>query len=123
MLDLRGLYATGLRLRRRHAGISVLRPASRRRRVVRRGDRLRVPPAGCRSWPSAPSASSRGGPANAASVDLPGGAARIGLDARRFSKPLDRLVAAAGRTGTADLVDPTTMDVTGIGGFYPPPTF
>jgi hypothetical protein len=56
-------------------------------------------------------------PEPAAGVDLPGGAAGIGLDDLRFSPTLGRLVVAAGRTGNVDLVDPATGEVVSVGGF------
>src|SRR5262249_31072331 len=50
-------------------------------------------------------------------VQLPGGEPGIGLDDLRFSSRLGKLVVAAGRTGSVDLVDPRSLEVTAIGGF------
>jgi hypothetical protein len=51
-------------------------------------------------------------------VPLPGGSpAGIGFDDLRFSPKLHRVIAPAGRTGSLDLVDPSTKAITAIGGF------
>lgn len=57
------------------------------------------------------------GPNAATIVDLPNGAAGIGLDDLRYSAGLGRIVVPAGRTGNVDLVDPATLVVTSFGGF------
>jgi hypothetical protein len=50
-------------------------------------------------------------------VALPGGASRIGFDDLRYSAKMHRVLVPAGRTGTVDLVDPDTLEVTSIAGF------
>jgi len=50
-------------------------------------------------------------------VALPGAAPGIGFDDLRYSAKLHRLLVPAGRTGTVDLVDPDTLQVTSIAGF------
>jgi len=51
------------------------------------------------------------------SVALPGGGAGIGFDDLRYSATLHRVLVPAGRTGTLDLIDPDTLNVTSISGF------
>jgi hypothetical protein len=50
-------------------------------------------------------------------VVLPGGAGGIGFDDLRYSETLSRLLVPAGRSGSLDLVDPASEQVTAIGGF------
>lgn len=50
-------------------------------------------------------------------VALPGGTQGIGFDDLRFSSMLKKILVPAGRTGSLDLIDPTTSEVTSIGGF------
>jgi hypothetical protein len=47
-------------------------------------------------------------------VDLPGAEEGIGLDDLRFSATLDRVIVAGSATGTVDLVDPDTLEVTTV---------
>src|SRR5262245_36748624 len=47
-------------------------------------------------------------------ASLPGGDKGIGFDDLRYSPALHRVLVPAGRTGTLDLVDPDTMNVTSI---------
>jgi YVTN family beta-propeller protein len=50
-------------------------------------------------------------------VAMPGGGSGIGFDDLRYSAKLHRVLVPAGRTGTVDLVDPDTLEVTSIAGF------
>jgi DNA-binding beta-propeller fold protein YncE len=50
-------------------------------------------------------------------VALPAGSAGIGFDVLRYSATLHRVLVPAGRTGTLDLIDPDTLEVTSIPGF------
>ena len=52
-----------------------------------------------------------------AEIVLPGGDAGIGFDDLGYSPSLGKVLAPAGRTGNLDLVDPSTHQVTVIGGF------
>jgi hypothetical protein len=62
----------------------------------------------------APRARGAEGPAT---VELPGGSGGIGFDDLRFARGLSAVLVPAGRTGSLDLIDPTTRAVTAIGGF------
>lgn len=55
--------------------------------------------------------------AGATPLSLPGGAAGIGFDDMRFSPTLAQLLIPAGRTGSLDLVDPSSEELTAIPGF------
>jgi len=48
---------------------------------------------------------------------LPGGKGGIGFDDLGFSPTLRRIMVPAGRTGNLDLIDPTSRQITSIGGF------
>lgn len=50
-------------------------------------------------------------------VALPGGLGGIGFDDLIYSPQLKRVIAPAGRTGSLDLVNPQTLEVTAIAGF------
>jgi DNA-binding beta-propeller fold protein YncE len=57
-------------------------------------------------------------PPTATPLPLPDGTPGIGFDDLRFSAPpLSRLLIPAGRTGTLDLIDPSTRAITPIAGF------
>jgi hypothetical protein len=55
--------------------------------------------------------------AGATPVSLPGGSAGIGFDDMRFSASLAQLLIPAGRTGNLDLVDPSSEEMSPVGGF------
>lgn len=55
--------------------------------------------------------------AGAQVVALPDGAPGIGFDDLRFSAALGRILVPAGRAGDVDLVDPSSLVVSAIGGF------
>jgi DNA-binding beta-propeller fold protein YncE len=55
--------------------------------------------------------------ASPAAIALPGGEGGIGFDDLRFSAPLRRILAPAGRTGRLDLVDPGSGAVDAVDGF------
>ncbi len=50
-------------------------------------------------------------------ISLPGGEAGIGFDDLGYSPSLGKVLAPAGRTGSLDLIDPSSKKVTVIGGF------
>jgi DNA-binding beta-propeller fold protein YncE len=50
-------------------------------------------------------------------IALPGGKDGIGFDDLGFSSSLQKVLVPAGRTGTLDLIDPETRQVSSIGGF------
>jgi hypothetical protein len=50
-------------------------------------------------------------------VDLPDNKPGIGFDDLRYSPDLKKLIVPAGRTGTVDLIDPQTLEITAISGF------
>jgi hypothetical protein len=50
-------------------------------------------------------------------LSMPGGASGIGFDDLIFAPSIHRVLAPAGGTGNLDLIDPTTFQVTVIGGF------
>jgi hypothetical protein len=50
-------------------------------------------------------------------IILPGGKGGIGFDDLEFSTPLQRVLVPAASTGTLDLIDPETSQVSSIGGF------
>ena len=50
-------------------------------------------------------------------VELPGGRPGIGFDDLRYSPRLGKVLVPAGRSGTLDLLDPGSHEVTAIGGF------
>ena len=50
-------------------------------------------------------------------VSLPGGSAGIGFDDLLYSPQLKQVIVPAGRTGSLDLVDPQTLQVTALNGF------
>jgi DNA-binding beta-propeller fold protein YncE len=50
-------------------------------------------------------------------VSLPAGGTGIGFDDLRYSAKLHRVLVPGGRTGTLDLIDPDTLNVTSIAGF------
>lgn len=50
-------------------------------------------------------------------VALPAGDVGIGFDDLRYSAKLHRVLVPGGRTGTLDLIDPDTLNVTSIAGF------
>jgi hypothetical protein len=56
-------------------------------------------------------------------VPLPNGDPGIGFDDLRYAPVLKKVLAPAGRTGNLDLVDPSTLEVTAIGGFTASTTF
>jgi DNA-binding beta-propeller fold protein YncE len=56
-------------------------------------------------------------------IALPGGKAGIGFDDLGFSASLHKVLVPAGRTGTLDLVDPDTRQISSIGGFASSGTF
>src|SRR5215213_4741911 len=50
-------------------------------------------------------------------VPLPGGSAGIGFDDLGYDAERDRVLVPAGRAGSLDLIDPTTLTITQISGF------
>ena len=56
-------------------------------------------------------------------IPLPGGNAGIGFDDLGFSASLHKVLVPAGRTGTLDLIDPDTRQISSIGGFAGSGTF
>ncbi len=61
--------------------------------------------------------------AGAAPVALPGGAAGIGFDDMGFSATLGYVLVPAGRTGELDLVDPSSEEISPVGGFSTAATY
>jgi hypothetical protein len=61
--------------------------------------------------------------AGAVPVALPNGSPGIGFDDLRFSATLGQLLVPAGRSGSLDLVDPSSEAVASIGGFSAQATF
>ena len=57
------------------------------------------------------------------SIALPGGKAGIGFDDLGFSLSLHKVLVPGGRTGILDLIDPDTMQISGIRGFAGTGTF
>ena len=56
-------------------------------------------------------------------IILPGGEAGIGFDDLRFSASLHKVLVPAARTGTLDLIDPDTRQISSVGGFTGNGTF
>jgi DNA-binding beta-propeller fold protein YncE len=50
-------------------------------------------------------------------VPIPGGEGGIGFDDLGFSPALHRVIVPGGRTGNVVLIDPTTREITSVGGF------
>lgn len=69
------------------------------------------------SSPSVPTVIDDGGGAATRNVPLPGGASGIGFDDLLFAPGLRQIIAPGGATGTLDLIDPSSLVVTAIGGF------
>jgi len=55
--------------------------------------------------------------AGSATIPLPNGSGGIGFDDLVFAPGIHKVLAPAGATGNLDLIDPTSMQVTTIGGF------
>jgi DNA-binding beta-propeller fold protein YncE len=56
-------------------------------------------------------------------ISLPSGAPGIGFEDLRFSGTLGRLLVPGGRSGTLDLLDPSTGMIVAVGGFASAPTY
>jgi len=61
--------------------------------------------------------------AGAVALPLPGGSPGVGFDDLRFSATLGQLLVPAGRSGSLDLVDPSSEAIASIGGFSAEATF
>src|SRR5262249_60759586 len=58
-----------------------------------------------------------------ATISIPDGAIGIGFDDLRYAPALGKLLAPGGRTGLVALVDPTSRQITTVGGFGKTPKF